>query len=176
MHQYLNRLIRAIKLEPALFEEVEADTKALPQALATVVLSSIAAGFAVSIGGGLTGWFVNVIGALLSWFVWAFLTYWIGTKLMPEPTTKSDLGELLRCTGFSAAPGIFQVVGIIPGLGTIARIVASLWMLIAFVIAVRQALDYTSTWRAVGVCLVGWSLMVLVNILVFFFTFGQFTL
>ena len=29
-------------------------------------------------------------------------------------------------------------------------------MLIAMVIAVRQALDYANTWRAIGVCAIGW--------------------
>jgi hypothetical protein len=37
-----------------------------------------------------------------------------------------------------------------------AFLVAAVWMLIATVVATRQALDYTSTARAVGVCLPGW--------------------
>ncbi len=176
MNPYFSRIIRAIKLDPSLYEEVEADRSALPQAMATVVFASVAAGFSGTVGGGFTGWLVNVAVALLSWFVWAFLSFFIGTKLMPEASTKADLGELLRCTGFSAAPGLIQIVGIIPGLGVISRLVASVWMLVAFVIAVRQALDYSSTWRAVGVCLIGWTLMVLFNTLLFFATFGRFTL
>jgi RsiW-degrading membrane proteinase PrsW (M82 family) len=79
----------------------------------------------------------------------------VGTKLLPEPQTSSDPGELLRTIGFSSAPGIIRVLGIIPGLAAIVFLVAGIWMLIAMVIAVRQALDYESTWRAVGVCLIG---------------------
>jgi len=37
-------------------------------------------------------------------------------------------------------------------------LVSRVWMLLAMVVAVRQALDYESTWRAVAVCLVGWLL------------------
>jgi hypothetical protein len=88
--------------------------------------------------------------------VWAFLTYYIGTRLLPEPRTRADYGQLLRTIGFASAPGLIRVVGIIPGLGAIVFAVAGVWMLIAMVIAVRQALDYTSTWRAVGVCAIGW--------------------
>ena len=89
--------------------------------------------------------------ALLSWFVWAYLVYFIGVKFFPEPTTEADHGQLLRTIGFSSAPGLIRVFGLIPNLMSIAFIAAAIWMLVAMVIAVRQALDYKSTWRAVGV-------------------------
>ena len=59
------------------------------------------------------------------------------------------------------------MLGIIPGLGDIVFMAAGVWMLVAMVIAVRQALDYTSTWRAVAVCLVGWLVqaVILVSII-----------
>ena len=71
------------------------------------------------------------------------------------PKTKSNHGELLRTIGFSSAPGLIRVFGIIPNLVNIAFIAAAIWMLVAMVIAVRQALDYKSTWRAVGVVVTG---------------------
>jgi len=37
---------------------------------------------------------------------------------------------------------------------------APLWMLAAMIVAVRQALDYTSTVHAVAVCVFGWGLAV----------------
>jgi len=89
--------------------------------------------------------------SLVSWFVWAYLVYFIGVKFFPEPTTEADHGQLLRTIGFSSAPGLIRVFGIIPSLMNIAFIAAAIWMLVAMVIAVRQALDYKSTWRAVGV-------------------------
>ena len=89
--------------------------------------------------------------ALISWFVWAYLVYFIGVKFFPEPTTEADHGQLLRTIGFSSAPGLIRVFGIIPNLMNIAFIAAAIWMLVAMIIAVRQALDYTSTRRAVGV-------------------------
>ena len=81
---------------------------------------------------------------------------------MPEQQTHADYGQLLRTIGFASAPGVIRMVGIVPGLGGIVFAVAGVWMLVAMVIAVRQALDYTSTLRAVGVCLIGWLAQALV--------------
>jgi hypothetical protein len=153
-------MIRAAKLDVHLYEEVEADQTAMPQAVATVAISSLAAGIG-SLGAlGLSGLLVGVIAALVGWFIWAFLTYFIGTKLLPEPGTKADLGELMRTIGFSSAPGVLRVLGFVPVVGVIIVLAASIWMLVAMIIAVRQALDYRSTWRSVGVCLIGWIVQV----------------
>jgi hypothetical protein len=84
-----------------------------------------------------------------------FLTFIIGTKLLPEAGTKADLGEMLRTIGFSSSPGVLRILGIIPVAGAIISFAVGIWMLVAMIIAVRQALDYKSTWRAVGVCLIG---------------------
>lgn len=149
-------MIRAAKLDIHLYEEVEADKSSMSQAMGVVVLSSLASGVGFMQDVGLMGLLIGTVGSLLGWYVWAFLTYIIGTKLLPEPQTRADHGELLRTIGFSSAPGIIRIFAIIPGLGTIVNILASLWMLAAMVIAVRQALDYHSTYRAVGVCLIGW--------------------
>jgi hypothetical protein len=136
-----------------------------------VVLSSLAAGIGGLSEGGGAGLLVITITALISWGVWAYLTYFIGTRLFPEPQTSSDPGELLRTIGFASSPGLIRIVGIIPGLAVIVHFVAGIWMLVAMVIAVRQALDYKSTWRAVGVCLVGWIIQTIV-LLVVFWLFG----
>ena len=164
-----DRIIRAAKLDVNLYEEVEADKGALGQAMTVVVLSSIAAGIGSIAKGGLGGIFIGTIAALIGWYLWAYLTYFIGTKLLPEPQTKADHGELLRTIGFSSSPGLIRVFGIIPGLGMIVFSAASMWMLVAMIIAVRQALDYKSTLRAVGVCVIGW----IIQILIFAFLFGM---
>ena len=101
---FWDRIIRAAKLDAQLYEEVEADTGAMGQAMGIVVLSSMAAGVG-SVGiGGLGGILVGTIAALIGWYVWAYLTYFIGTKFLPEPQTEADLGELLRTIGFSSSP------------------------------------------------------------------------
>jgi hypothetical protein len=132
------------------------------EAMTVVVLSAVAAGIGNLANGGLLGIIGGTIGALVGWYIWAFLTYFIGTRLLPEPDTKADHGELLRTIGFSSAPGLIRVFGIIPGLTTFVFAVAGGWMLVAMVIAVRQALDYKSTWRAIGVCVIGFVVQVFV--------------
>ncbi len=172
MTSFLNRMLRAAKLDVNLYEEVEADTGAMRQAMGVVVLSSIAAGIGSIATGGLDGILMGTIAALIGWYVWAFLTYYIGTKFLPEPQTRADLGELLRTIGFSSSPGLIRVLGIIPGLGGVVFLVASIWMLVAMVIAVRQALDYESTLRAVGVCAIGWIIQMLIFLLLFYILGG----
>ena len=167
MTSFKNRIIRAAKLDVNLYEEVEADKGALRQAMGVVVLSSIAAGLG-SIGRvGFSGIFIGTITALISWYVWAYITYFIGTKLLPEPQTKADHGELLRTIGFSSSHGLIRILGIIPGLTGFVFLAASIWMLVAMVIGVRQALDYQSTLRAVVVCIIGWIIQALILALLF---------
>ena len=162
MSNFKDRIIRAAKLDVHLYEEVEADKGAMTQAMGVVVLSSIAAGIGSIEKTGIVGILLGTVLSLIGWYIWAYLIYIIGTKLLPEPQTKADPGELLRTIGFSSSPGLIRVLGIIPGLLKVVVLVASIWMIIAMVIAVRQALDYKSTFRAVGVCVIGWIIQVLI--------------
>jgi hypothetical protein len=153
MTSFKDRIIRAAKLDVDLYEEVEADKGAMGQAVGVVVLSSVAAGVGSVAIGGLRGILMGTVVALVAWYIWAYLTYFIGTKFLPEPQTRADHGELLRT--------------IIPGLRAMVFLVASIWMLVAMIIAVRQALDYESTLRAVGVCVIGWIIQTLILLLLF---------
>lgn len=171
MSDFKNRIIRAAKLDPLLYEEVEADEGAMWQAMGVVVLSSVAAGVGSIASGRITLVFLGTISALIGWYIWAYLTYFIGTKLLPEPQTESNPGELLRTIGFSSSPGLIRIFGIIPGLTGLIFWVAAFWMLVAMVIAVRQALDYQSTLRAVSVCAIGWVIQVSV-LMLFLYAFG----
>ena len=159
-HTFGRRILGAMLLDAHTYEEVEADGRATRQAVAVVVLASMAGGIGL-LGVGvpnpqaLAG---GVIGALIGWMAWAALTYMIGTRLLPEPQTLASVGELLRTTGFASAPGFFRALGVVPVLGPSIYAVASVWMLLAMIVAIRQALDYESLGRAVGVCVAGWAL------------------
>ena len=166
-NSFENRIIRAAKLDPNLYEEVEADKSALGEAMAIVVLSSIAAGIGLYKTGGFSGILTGTIASLISWYIWAYLTYFIGTKFLPEPQTQADLGELLRTIGFSSSPGLLRVFYFVPGIGVLLYLISSLWMLVAMIIAVRQALDYNSTLRAVGVCVIGYIIQIFVLVVLF---------
>lgn len=160
---FTERMIGAATLDLRAYEEIEADPSANMQALAVVVLSSLAAG----VGRGVGGLAIALIFfALLNWVIWAALAYAIGVYVLPEPETRADLGQMLRTLGFAASPGVLRIFAFVPVLGPLLSAVAAIWMLVTMVIAIRQALDYKGTMRAVGVCLIGW--LVAVGAIAFF--------
>jgi hypothetical protein len=159
---FLQRLIGAAALDPAIYEEVEADVTATGQAVAVVIASSLAAGLGARALGGNTivnaAFFTMV--SLMAWSTWAIVTYEIGAHVIPEEQTRADVGQLLRTIGFATAPGILRVFGILPGVAIPAFAITAVWMLVAMIVAVRQALDYKSTGRAIAVCVMGWVLAI----------------
>jgi hypothetical protein len=153
-------MLRAARLDKTLYEEVENDRTATGQALGVVVLVSAATG--IGLTAGLSGIVIGLVAGVLAWALWAALIYWIGAKMLPEPETRADWGEVARTLGFASSPGLLRVLGVVPVLGELVFIITGLWMLVATVIAVRQALDYRSMPRAVGVCVIGWVAQVAV--------------
>jgi hypothetical protein len=162
MATFTQRIIGAARLDVQTYEEVENDTAATGQAMLVVILSSVAGGIGATVGSR-TGLIGLIVWALIGWFIWAFLAFLIGTKILPEAQTRSNVGELLRTTGFSSAPGILRILGIIPIFGRLILMLVGIWMLVTMVIAVRQALDYSSTVRAVVVCLIGWLINIVIT-------------
>ena len=166
-HSMVDRMIRASRLDVHIFEEVEADTSATRQALSVVALVALATGIASLGTTGLIGLFVGVVLAIAGWAFWAWIVYLVGTKIMPSDSTHADWGQLARTLGFAQSPGIFRVLGLVPVVGIFIFSAASIWMLVAMVVAVRQALDYTSTWRAIGVVVLGFVPYVLLMYMAF---------
>jgi hypothetical protein len=157
---FLQRLIGAMALDAAIYEEVEADRRATSQAFAVVVLSSLAAGVGARGFGENTVSnvaFISIV-SLMAWAAWALVIFHIGGRLLPDPATAVDLGQLLRTIGFASTPGMLRVLGVLPGATVPVFVVTSVWMLLSMVVAVRQALDYQSTGRALAVCVLGWVL------------------
>jgi hypothetical protein len=164
MMTFLRRVLGAAVLDARTYEEVEADRQASAQAVVIVLFASVASGIGL-LGLGAPSpqsLVAGIIGSLVGWIAWAALTFLIGTRLLPEPQTNADLGQLLRTIAFASAPGLLRVFGVIPFAGPSIYALASMWMLVAMVVAVRQALDYRSTTRAVAVCIVGWALSLVV--------------
>jgi len=168
MSTFLDRLTGAMCLNAGMFEEIEADSTATRQAMIVVVLSSVAAGIGtLSVGRfQIETLTLGTLAALIGWIAWASVTYLIGTHLLAEPQTRANLEELLRTTGFASAPGVLRVIGVVPGFGGSVYLATSIWMLAAMVVAVRQALDFTTTGRAVAVCAAGWVLSLILAVVV----------
>ena len=170
---YLEKLYRAIRLDSELYEEVEADKSLTRQALVTVALVAIIEGvfyLGAQDQGLVIGLSQSILGSVTRWVMWAFFIAFVGTRILPEPETESNTGELLRTLGFAYAPGVFYIFASLPIIGSIVQLLVPLWQLAAMVVAVRQALDFSSTTRAIGVCVVAFFLMVLTLILFIMFT------
>ena len=152
---FLNRVFRSIKIDPEVYDEVQKDKSATLSAAIVVVISSLAAGIAARQLGA-SNFILAPILSLLSWFVWAYIVYFVGVKLFPDPKTKTTHAALLRAIGFSSAPGIIRVFGFTPELMTVTFIGSALWMLACMVVAVRQTLNFKSLWKALGVVIMSW--------------------
>ena len=161
----IERIIGALRLDPHTYEEVEADTSATKQAALIVVMVAIASGIG-GLSGGVAGILIGVVGALVQWVIWAAITYIIGTTIFKTPETEANWRQLARTTGFAQSPGLLRILGIIPFLGGVIVFISLAWQLVAMVVAVRHALDYTSTLRAVGVVLVGGVIIVVLNLII----------
>jgi hypothetical protein len=165
MADLTGRMIGAMQADVKTFEDIEADPTALPQAVTVIVLAGVAALIGNFFRVGILGGIVHLVAMLVEYALFAVLVFVIGTKVMPEPTTTADFSETFRTVGFAAAPGVLNVLAIIPILGVLVSFVIGIWSLVIGVIAVRQVLDYSSTGRAIVVCLIAgaicWFVVVL---------------
>mgnify|MGYP006106753565 FL=1 len=152
---FLNRIFRSVKIDPEVFNEVQKDKNATISAAVVVVLSSSAAGIgAASLGA--SNFILAPIFSLVSWFVWAYIVYFVGVKLFPDPKTKTTQFALLRAIGFSSAPGIIRIFGFNEDLMTVTFIGSAFWMLVCMIVAVKETLNYKSLWKAFGVVIISW--------------------
>ncbi len=158
---FIRRIVGASALDVATYVEIENDTGANGQAMAVVVLAGLAAGLGSGSGPTLARVLNLTLIAILSWLAWAVVTFEVARRLLPEPRMTANFARLLRTFGFAASPGLLRVAGlVIPVLALPAAAISAVWMLATMVVALRQALDYQSTARAVAVCAVAWLLSV----------------
>ena len=107
----------------------------------------------------------GALQALLAWVVGATVLWLVGTRVMPGNKTEADIGQLLRTVGFAQTPSVFGLLVVVPVAGVFVPFVVSLWVIAATFVAVRQALDYDDTFRAIIVCLLSWVVSAVVFML-----------
>lgn len=162
------RVIGVLALDPATFEDIEADTLAGMQSVAMIAAVTAAGGFAAfGLGfAGLAGFVTGAILALGAWLVWVSLIATLGTTVLAEPGTRSNPRELLRTLGYASAPGLLLGFAAMPAVAPLVFAVVTVWMVAAAVLAVRQALDFRSTPRAVAVCSISFALAAAITLLI----------
>jgi hypothetical protein len=157
---FVERVIGAIRLDPATYEEVEHDTDATWQAGVVVTAAAILSGVGSSAGRA-QNLLAGVLASVVFWALFTLFAYLVGVHILKGPQTSATFGEVLRALGFSYAPSLFAILGLIPGIGYLIVFIAGLWSLIASVIALRQSLE-VSTGRAVAIAVVAFLAMVVV--------------
>ena len=164
----LRRMINAARLDRATYEEVENDPNATLQALLVVIIVALAAGVGALLAvqeeavNPIWGFVSGVIGGVVRWALWALITFLVGTTILKTARTNASWSQLARTTGFAQTPGILQILVFIPIIGWIIAAIAGIWQLVAMVVAVRQALDYESIWRTLGVVVIGFIIIAIV--------------
>ena len=172
MASLVSRVAGAVQLQAATFEDVEHNPSATVQAALVVAASHLAQAVGTIRYGAYSGIAMAVIAGLVGWVIGAGVLLFVGTKLFPEKNTEADMGQMLRTLGFAQAAGLFGILGLVPLLALPIFWVCNIWILVAMVIAVRQALDYDNTTRAIVVCIVAWLIMLAIQLLVGFFGVG----
>jgi hypothetical protein len=156
----------AMKADVKTFQEIEADPTAIGQAVTVIVIAGVASLIGNIWRVGVFGGAMALVANLIGYALWTLLVVLIGTKVMPEPTTKADFNQGFRVIGFTASPGVFNVLAIIPFLGPLVSFAVWIWMIVVGVVAVREVLDYSNTGRAIIVCLIAavicWIVLTLV--------------
>ena len=151
----VDRMRDAALLNVATYEEVEHDNGATGQAAVVVIIVAVCSAIGAVWRGG-PSIIIAPVSAILGWLLWSAITYVIGDKLLGGTAT---WGELLRTIGFAQSPGVLMIFGVIPILGGLVRVVVAIWLLVAGIVAIRQALDF-STGKAIVTALLGWIAMV----------------
>jgi len=156
MTLFFKRFIGVLVLDSSTFEEIEADRHAAMQSVTVVLLVCLAGGFAaLGLGlAGVAGFATGTVISLGAWLVWAAAVTTVGTVVLPERKTKSDLTEVLRVLGFAAAPAVFIAFAAMKAVAAPMLVLVTIWTIAAAVLGVRQALDYRSTSRAIAVCVI----------------------
>lgn len=166
----IERMVRAARLQPRLYEEVEHDQGATGQALLIVVLAAISGGLGRLIADGVPGFIAAVVGAVVFWALITGLAYLVGTRLLATRETSATWGQVLRTVGFAYTPGVLSFLGVIPILGPfLVVLVIPIWIAIAAVIGIRQALDF-DTVRAIGTGLIAYVVWLVVASIFIFVT------
>jgi hypothetical protein len=159
MRLYLNRFLGAAMLDVKLYQEVAAEPRFLNQAWITVLIYAMLASWGSFGRAGAVGSNIGLITAVIGWYIWAFSTYYCATKWFRETSAEVERGDrktVIRVMGFACAPGAIRILGLLPGLGILALVVSSVWMIAAATVAVKVAFHFESTARAAGACVIGW--------------------
>jgi len=151
-----------ITLKAPVYRQIADDKTATMQAATVLVIATLISGFfgglvsisaqtgttAVSIGGAVLGAIIGVILALIGWVISSWVLQFVAKAL----GGKTDLGEMLRVTGFVEVFSLVGVLNILVLAGTalscvvgLVGFVAAILKFIGYLIGVREAAEFSTT-------------------------------
>lgn len=151
------RALGAALLRIDAYEEVEHDEGATGQAALVVGLVALAtAAGSLAAGAGAAAAGVGIAQAYVGWLLWAAMTDLVGSRLFGGT---ASWGELLRTLGFAQTPGILRALVFLPVAGSWIEVAVFVWLLVAGIVAIRQALDI-DTGQALTTAFLAWLVYV----------------
>ena len=163
-----DRIIGVFKLDADTFEQIEHDETATSQAAVVVLMVALLGavggliGALMGAGSPVMAFIGPLVGALVGWVVWSAATYFVGTSMFGGT---ANMGEMLRVVGFAYAPQLLGLFNFIPCVGWLIALAGWIWSLAAMIVAIKQGLD-VDTGKAVVTALVGWILVVIINVVI----------
>ena len=175
----IQRMIGAALFNAETYEEIEADPGAIGQAVLVVILVTVCGAVGGIIGGLLgdasalkivLGVIAGLVFGIVRWAIWVSVLALVGGMMLRTASTNTSWAEIGRVVGFAYTPGVLSIFSFVPFIGWLFPVVAWFWTLAAVTVAVRQALDFESTGRAIAVVLLAavigfipWIIIVIVQ-------------
>ena len=138
MKNVLELILSVIKLEKGFFQEIKNSERVFTDAVAVIVIYSLATGVGNMGRMGFFGFFPAALGALVMFLVWVFVIYFILGKSAGDSSLKMDF---LKIAGFCSAPGIIKILGIIHSLYWPALIISNILMMLSLAQAAGEVLN-----------------------------------
>jgi hypothetical protein len=160
----LDRVLRAVRLDPTLYREVAADDRLMGEAALIVLAATLLS--AIGTGIGSRSWVLGfgaelINGFLIGWLLWAVIANLVGDFI----GGRSQLSEMVRALGYANAPRFVGVLGFLPCVGPIFRLAAWLLTIAAGVVAIREAMDF-DTFKALVTAVIGLAAYIIFNMLI----------
>lgn len=156
-----SRLLRALRLDRSLFQEVADDPLATGQALLILIILAIVSGIADAFNPNIAGstlvkFLTDVIGTVISWCLVVLLAFFGGRALKGY----GSFTRTFRTIAFAQVPEVVTWLHFLPSIGPLFSIAGTLMVLLASWLALQEALRL-SKWRALLVPIVSLVLVVL---------------
>lgn len=158
----LDRIIRAIRLEPGLYREAADNEKLMSESLIIVVAVALIGALGSVFGADrpFMSFMADLSNSILfGWLLWSLVAYFVGTAFFEG---KASVNELLRAIGFASAPRILSLFAAIPCIGWLIAVIGFVLSLIATVIAIREAMRF-DTDKAIVTAVIGFILYLMTS-------------